>query len=164
MRGAVDQAVADLLAAGGGVFAESVALAARLAAELQLGALKRRAVNRFAYQPPAQAEYEKVFATEMRRSHLHGSLDEAREAAEEAAQTARFNTAHALLDERLRTVRAARPVAEADAKPDWYAQAAAQVRGLIRPAPSERAVSVRRPPALPGSTAGGSGGQAGVGA
>ncbi|WP_319656984.1 hypothetical protein, partial [Streptomyces scabiei] len=162
MRGAVDQAVADLLAAGGGVFAESVALAARLAAELQLGALRRRAVSRFAYQPQAEAEYEKVFATEMRRSHLHGSLEEAREAAEEAAQTARFNTAHALLDERLRTVRAARPVAEADAKPDWYAQAAAQVRGLIRPAPSERAVSVRRPPALPGSTAGGSGGQAGV--
>ncbi|MDH3039197.1 hypothetical protein [Streptomyces sp. TRM75561] len=164
MRGAVDQAVTDLLAAGGGVFAESVALAARLAAELQLGALRRRAVNRFAYQPPAQAEYEKAFATEMRRSHLHNSVDEAREAAEEAAQTARFNTAHALLDDRLRTLRAARPAAEADAEPDWYAQAAAQVRGLIHPAPPERAVPVRRPPALPGSPAGGSEALAGVGA
>ncbi|MFD0437322.1 hypothetical protein [Streptomyces chartreusis] len=162
MRGAVDQAVTDLLAAGGGVFAESVALAARLAAELQLGALQRRALNRFAYQPSAQAEFEKVFATEMRRSHLHDSLDEARQAAEETAQTARFNTAHALLNDRLRTLRAARPAAEADAEPDWYAQAADQVRGLIRPAPPERAVSVRRPPASSGSPAGGSG--AGVGA
>ncbi|MFI8952723.1 hypothetical protein ACIGO6_40470 [Streptomyces sp. NPDC053750] len=164
MRRAVDQAVRDLLAAGGGVFAESVALAARLAAELQLGALQRRAVNWFAYQPSAQAEFEKVFATEMRRSHLHDSVDEAREAAEEAAQTARFNTAHALLNDRLRTLRAARPTIEADAEPDGYAQAAAQVRSLIRPAPPERAVSVRRPPALPGSPASDSEALAGVGA
>lgn len=162
MRRAVDQAVTDLLAAGGGVFAESVALAARLAAELQLGALQRRAVNHFAHQPPAQAEYEKVYATEMRRSHLHDSVDEARDAAEEAGQTARFNTAHALLNDRLRTLRAARPAAEADAGSDWYVQAAAQVRGLIRPAPTERAVYVRRPQALPGSLARGS--EAGVGA
>ncbi|WP_405875748.1 hypothetical protein OG605_38700 (plasmid) [Streptomyces xanthophaeus] len=149
MRGAVDQAVADLLAAGGGVFAEAVALAARLAAELHLGALQRRVVNRFAYQPPAQAEYKKVFATEMRRSHHYDGLDEARRAAEEAAQRARFNTAHTLLNDRLRAVRAARPTAEADVEPDWYAQAAARVRGLIRPAPPEHAVSVRRssPPA-----------------
>ncbi|MFF9458124.1 hypothetical protein [Streptomyces flaveolus] len=164
MRGVVDQAVTDLLAAGGGVFAESVALAARLAAELHLGALQRRAVNHFANQPPAQAEYEKVFATEMRRSHLHDSLDEARQAAEEAAHTARFNTAHALLNDRLRTLRAARPTTEADVEPDGYAQAAAQVRSLIRPAPPERAVSVRRPPALPGSPASDSEALAGVGA
>jgi hypothetical protein len=163
MRSAVDKAVADLLAAGGCAVAESVALAARLAAELQLGALRRRAVSWFAYQPSTQAEFEKSFATEMRRSRLHGSLDEAREASEEAAQTARFNTAHALLNDRLRTLRAARPVAEAVVEPDWYAQAAAQVRGLIRPAPSERAVSVRRPSTLPGSPAGGSGWQRGGG-
>ncbi|WP_053678207.1 hypothetical protein [Streptomyces sp. XY66] len=162
MRGAVDQAVMDLLAAGAGVFAESVALAARLAAELQLGALQRRAVNRFAYQPSAQTEYEKVFATEMRRSHLHDSVDEAREAAEEAAHRARFNTAHALLDDRLRTLRAARPTAEADAEPDWYAQAAAQVRGLIRSAPPEHTVSVRRSSTLAGQPGGGSGALAGV--
>ncbi|MFE3169199.1 hypothetical protein [Streptomyces sp. NPDC059224] len=164
MRGAVDQAVTDLLTAGGGVFAESVALAARLAAELQLGALQRRAVNHFAYQPSAQAEFEKVFATEMRRSHLHDSLDEAREAAEEAAQTARFNTAHALLNDRLRTLRAARPTTEADAEPDGYAQAASVVRSLIRPAPPERAMSVRRPPTSPGSPASDSEALAGVGA
>jgi hypothetical protein len=145
IRGAVDQVVTDLLAAGDSVFPESVALAARLAAELQLAALQRRAVSRFAYQPPAQAEYKKVFATEMRRSHLHDSLDEAREAAEEAAQRARFNAAYALLNDRLRTLRAAQPAAEADAEPDWYAQAADQVRALIRPAPPERAVFVRRP-------------------
>ncbi|WP_370270066.1 hypothetical protein [Streptomyces sp. V4I8] len=163
MRGAVDQAVTELLAAGGGVFAESVALAARLAAELQLGALRRRAVSRFAYQPQAEAEYEKVFATEMRRSYLHGSLEEAREAAEETAQTARFNTAHTLLNDRLRTLQAARPTSEADAEPDSYAQAAAQVRGLIRPAPPEHAVSVRRSSTLAGQPAGGSGGLAGVG-
>ncbi|MET7297287.1 hypothetical protein ABZS79_35280 [Streptomyces griseoloalbus] len=163
IRGAVDHAVTDLRAAGGGVFAESVALAARLAAELQLGALQRRAVNRFAYQPSAQAEYEKVFATEMRRSHLHDSVDEAREHAEEAAQTARFNTAHALLNDRLRTVRAARPAAEADAEPDWYAQAAAQVRSLIGPAPPERAVSVRRPTTSPAPPAADSVELAGVG-
>ncbi|MFI1648254.1 hypothetical protein ACH4XT_15125 [Streptomyces avidinii] len=144
MRGAVEQAVAELLAASGGVFPESVALAARLAAELHLGALQRRAVSLFAYQPAAQAEYKKVFATEMRRSHLHQSLDDARDAAEEAAQAARFNAAHALLNDRLRTVRVARPTAEAGTEPDWYAQAAAQVRALIRPAPPERAVSVRR--------------------
>ncbi|MFB7576615.1 hypothetical protein [Streptomyces sp. NPDC056165] len=58
MRGAVDQAVTDLLAAGGGVFPESEALAARLAAELQLGELQRRAVTWFAYQPSAQSEFE----------------------------------------------------------------------------------------------------------
>ncbi|MEU9298763.1 hypothetical protein [Streptomyces sp. NPDC048266] len=147
MRGAVDQAVTDLLAAGGGVFPESVALAARLAAELQLAALRRRAVSRFAYQPPAQAEYKKVFATEMQRSHLHDSLDEARKASEEAAQRARFNTAYALLDDQVRTLQIAQPAAEADAdaEPGWYAQAADQVRALIRPAPRERAVSVRRP-------------------
>ncbi len=162
MRGAVDQAVTDLLTAGGGVFTESVALAARLAAELQLGALQRRAMNHFAYQPPAQAEYEKVFATEMRRSHLHYSLDDAREAAEEAAQTARFNTAHTLLNDRLRTLQAARPTSEADAEPDWYAQAAAQVRGLIRPAPPEHAVSVRRSPTLADQPTDGSGTLAGV--
>ncbi|MFE0777016.1 hypothetical protein [Streptomyces sp. NPDC058861] len=145
MRGAVDQAVGDLLAAGGSVFPESVVLAARLAAELQLAALRRRAVNKFAYQAPVQAEYEKVFATEMRRSHFHDSLDEARKAAEETAQRARFNTAQTLLDDRLRTLRSAQPAeAEVDAEPDWHAQAAAQVRALIRPAPRERAVSVRR--------------------
>ncbi|MFC8013955.1 hypothetical protein [Streptomyces cinereoruber] len=145
MRGAVEQAVRDLLAAGGEVFPESVALAARLAAELHLAALRRRAVNKFAYQVPVQAEYEKVFATEMRRSHLHDSLDEAREAAEETAQRARFNTAQALLDDRLRTLRSAQPTeTEVDTEPDWHAQAAAQVRALIRPAPRERPVSVRR--------------------
>ncbi|MEU8542933.1 hypothetical protein AB0C52_23605 [Streptomyces sp. NPDC048717] len=154
MRGAVDMAVEELLAAGGGVLPESVALAARLAAELQLGALQRRAVSWFAYQPPAQAEYEKVFATEMRRSHLHDSLDEAREAAEEAAQTARFNAAYALLDDRLRTLRASRSAPEVDAEPDWYAQAAAQVRALIRPAPPERVVSVRRPTTFAAAPAG----------
>ncbi|MFI8008333.1 hypothetical protein [Streptomyces sp. NPDC086010] len=162
MRGAVDQAVTDLRAAGSGVFPESMALAARLAAELQLSALRRQAVNRFAYQPSAQAEYEKVSATEIRRSHLHDSLDEAREAAEEAARRARFNTAHALLNDRLRTLHAARSTAEADAEPDRYAQAAAQVRGLIRPAPPERAVSVRRPPAVLSSPAAGSETLAGV--
>lgn len=164
MRGAVDRAVAELLAAGGGVLPESVALAARLAAELQLGALRRRALSRFAYQPPAQAEYKKVFATEMRRSHLHDSLDDAREAAEEAAQTARFNTAHALLEDRLRALRSARPTAEVDAEPDWYAQAAAQVRALVRPAPPEHAVSVRRPPTSAAALAVGSGEPTGVGA
>ncbi|MGW2688896.1 hypothetical protein ACWC6I_37780 [Streptomyces sp. NPDC001414] len=144
LRGAVDQAVTDLLAAGGDVFAESVALAARLAAELHLGALQRRAVNHFAYQPPAQAEYERVFATEMRRSRLHASLDDAREAAEGAAQTARYNTAHVLLNDRLGTLRAALSTAGRDAEPHWYAQAAAQVRGLMHPTPPERPVSVRR--------------------
>ncbi|MFE9137980.1 hypothetical protein [Streptomyces sp. NPDC007355] len=163
MRGAVDQAVTDLLAAGGGVFPESLALAARLAAELQLAALRRRAVSRFAYQPSAQAEYQKVFATEMRRSHLHDSPDEAREAAEEAAQRARFNTAYALLDDRLRTLRAAQPAEEADAEPDWYAQAADQVRALIRPAPPERAVSVRRPTTSTAAPTVGSGKLTGVG-
>ncbi|GHG13479.1 hypothetical protein ACFFSH_31735 [Streptomyces filamentosus] len=161
MRGAVDQAVGDLLAAGGSVFPESVALAARLAAELQLAALRRRAVNKFAYQAPVQAEYEKVFATEMRRSHLHGSLDEAREVAEETAQRVRFNTAQTLLDARLRMLRSAR-LAEVDAEPDWHAQAAAQVRALIRPAPRERAVSVRRPSSAATPVIGGE--LAGVGA
>ncbi|MFQ6144450.1 hypothetical protein ACLMNJ_15445 [Streptomyces seoulensis] len=109
MRGAIDHAVAELLAADADVFAESVALAARLAAELQLSALRRRAVNRLAHQPPAQAEYDRVFATEMRRgSHRDGSLEETREAAEEAARTARFNAAYALLDDRLRMLRVAR--------------------------------------------------------
>lgn len=165
MRRAIDQAAAELLAAGGDVHPESVALAARLDAELQLGALRQRALNRFAYQPPAQAEYEKVFATEMRRSHLHDSLDDAREAAEEAAHTARFNTAHALLEDRLRTLRSAGPTApEADAEPDWYAQAAARARALIRPAPPERAVSVRRPATCVAAPVVGSGELAGVGA
>ncbi|MFE4663790.1 hypothetical protein ACFRI7_03060 [Streptomyces sp. NPDC056716] len=50
------------------------------------------------------------------------------------------------------------PESEADAEPDWYAQAAAQVRGLIRPAPPEHAVSVRRA----STPAGGSGALAGV--
>ncbi|WP_042173819.1 hypothetical protein [Streptomyces sp. NBRC 110035] len=98
----------------------------------------------------------------MRRSHLHDSLDEAREAAEETAQTARFNTAHALLNDRLRMLQAARPTTEADAEPDWYAQAAAEVRALICPALPERAMSVRRPSALPGSIAHGSGAGVGV--
>lgn len=162
MRGAIDQAVRHLLVAGGGVFAESVALAARLAAELQLGVLQRRAKKRFAYQPLAQAEYEKVFAAEMRRSHLHPSVDDTREAAQEAAQTARFNTAHALLNDRLRTLRAARPTVETDTGPDWYAQTAAEVRGRIRPAPPERAVSVRRTSTLLGSSASGLAALAGV--
>ncbi|MCL3998771.1 hypothetical protein [Streptomyces lavenduligriseus] len=164
MRRAVDQAVTDLLAAGDGVFPESVALAARLTAELHLGALRRRAVSWFAYQPLAQAEYKKVFATEMRRSHLHDSLEEAREVAEEAAQTARFNTAYALLEDRLRTLRSARPAVEADAEPNWYAQAADQVRALIRPAAPERAVSVRRPTTSAAAPTVSSGEQTGVGA
>src|SRR5690606_17237822 len=144
---AVDQAVAELLAAGGGALPESVALAARLAAELQLGALRRRALSRFASQPSAQAEYKKVLRIEVHRlrRNFDASDDEIREAAEEAAHTARLNTAHALLEDRLRTLRSARPAAEVDTEPDWYAQAAAQVRALIRPAPPEHAVSVRRP-------------------
>ncbi len=158
IRGAVNQAVTDLLAVGGGVFDEAVALAARLAAELRLGALQRRAVNLFAYQSAAEAEHEKVFATEMRRSHLHDSLDDAREAAEEAAQAARFNTARAILNDRLRTVRASRTAAEAETEPDWYAQAAARVRSLIRPTAPEHAVSVRRT----SPSTGGSGTLAGV--
>jgi hypothetical protein len=164
MRGVVNQAVTELLAAGGGIFDESVALAARLEAELHLGALQRRALSRFASQQPAQAEYEKIFATEMRRSHLHDSLDDALEAAEEAAQIARYNTAHVLLNDRLRTLRASRPVPEVDAEPDWYAQAAAQVRALIRPAPPERAVSVRRPATSAAAPTVGTGELAGAGA
>ncbi|MDR3082988.1 MAG: hypothetical protein LBV60_19045 [Streptomyces sp.] len=164
VRGAVDQAVTDLLAAGQDVFAEAVALAARLAAELHLGALRRRAVNWFAYQPAAQAEYKQVFATEMRRSHFHESLDDAREAAEEAAQRARFNAAHAVLNDRLRIVRDAGSTAEADAEPDWYAQAAARVRSLLRPPAPEHAVSVRRSSPSAGQPAGDSGTLAVVGA
>ncbi|WP_239106390.1 hypothetical protein [Streptomyces rubrogriseus] len=163
MRGAVDQAVTDLLSAGGRVFAESMALAARLTAELLLGALERRAVNHFAYQQSAQAEYDKVFATEMRRSYGHDSAETAREAAEEAAQTARFSAARALLNDRLRTLQTTRPTSKADAEPCRYAQVAGQVRGLIRPATPEQAVSVRRPPALPGSSVSGSGPLSGAG-
>lgn len=164
MRGAVNQAVTELLAAGGGIFDESVALAARLEAELHLGALQRRALSRFASQQPAQAEYEKIFATEMRRSHLHDSLDDALEAADEAAQIARYSTAHVLLNDRLRTLRASRPAPEVDAEPDWYAQAAAQIRALIRPAPPERAVSVRRPATSAAAPTVGTGELAGAGA
>jgi hypothetical protein len=161
MRSAVEKAVAKLLVAGGEVFVESLGLAARLAAELRLGALQRRAVSHFAYQPPAQAEYEKVFATEMRRNHFHDTLAAAREAAEEAAQTARFNMAYASLNDRLCTLRTSRPTPEADAGPNGYAQAAAQVRTLIRPAPPERAVSVRRPPTFAAALVGGRGAPAG---
>ncbi|MFB7576614.1 hypothetical protein [Streptomyces sp. NPDC056165] len=98
----------------------------------------------------------------MRRSHLHDSLDDAREAAEETAQTARLNTANALLNDRLRTLQAARPTSEADAEPDWYAQAAAQVRDLIRPAPPEHAASVRRSSTLADQPTGGSGAEVGA--
>lgn len=166
MRGAVDQAVAEMLAAGGGALPESVALAARLAAELQLGALRRRALSRFAYQPSALAEYKKVLRIELHRlrRNFDASDDEIREAAEEAAHTARLNTAHALLEDRLRMLRSARPAAEVDTEPDWYAQAAAQVRALIRPAPPEHAVSVRRPTTSAAAPTIGSGGPAGVGA
>ncbi|MGW6412684.1 hypothetical protein ACWF95_36765 [Streptomyces vinaceus] len=136
MRTAVDQAVAALLADGGGEFAELVALAARLAAELQLGVLRQRAINWLAHQPSPQAEYERVFATEVRRSHLHDSHVDSREAAEEAAQKARSKAAYALLDNRLRTLRTAQPTDETDAEPNWYAQAAARVRALIHPASS----------------------------
>ncbi|MGW2564315.1 hypothetical protein ACWCXB_34970 [Streptomyces sp. NPDC001514] len=145
MRGAVEQAVAELLPAGGAVLAETIALAARLAAELQFGALRRRAVDWLAACPEARAEYENVFAAEMRRGHRYASLDEAREAARQMAETARLGTARALLGDRLRTLRAARPKAvEVDAEPDPYTRAADQLRALIRPAPSERNLSVRR--------------------
>ncbi|MFE9121373.1 hypothetical protein [Streptomyces sp. NPDC007172] len=146
MRSAVEQAVTELRAADadGGAFPESVALAARLAAELRMASLKRQAVSQFAQQPLAQTEYEQVFATEMRRRPLHESPDWVRQAAEQAAQTARFNTARAVLDDRLCRLRASRTAPEVDAEPDGYAQAAAHVRSLIRPAPPEHAVSVRR--------------------
>lgn len=162
MRQAVARSIAELITAGGGARVESVALAARLAAELQLGALRRRAVGWLAYQGPAQAEFERVLATELRRGHHNKA---ACERASSVAQQARLKAANAALDERLCALRsAARQAAEVDAEPHWYARAAAEARALISPAPRERPVSVRRSKPSPGSTAGDSRPLAEVGA
>lgn len=164
MRGAVDQAVASQRAAGESGFAQSVAvaLAARVTAELQLGELRRRAVAHFACQGAAQTEFEKVYATEVQRWHLYDSVEEAREGAEEAAQRARFNTAHTLLKDRVRALRAARAEQGPEAEPGWYSRAADRARALMRLAAPERVVSVPRRPPSPVSPGAGSG--AGMGA
>ncbi|MFE0654590.1 hypothetical protein ACFVZH_39370 [Streptomyces sp. NPDC059534] len=107
VRDAVSHAVAELLKAGE-VFPEMVAVAARLAAESQAHAVRESALRFLARGPKAEEERERVHAAELRRAHLFDSVEEAQEAADMAAETARWRTAQHLLDLQVDSFRAER--------------------------------------------------------
>jgi hypothetical protein len=96
------------LHATGEAIPEAVSLMARLSAESELDAVRHRALRHLAESAQAQTEYDNAYDAQMRRRHLRHSDQEARKAATEAAETARWRTAHHLLKHRIRALQAQR--------------------------------------------------------
>jgi hypothetical protein len=85
----------------------TLALQERLEAEQVRDRFHTDALGHFALSPEADAEADLARAAKMRTRHLHSDTYEAAvEAADEAAEQARWRTAHHLLNTRLGTVRA----------------------------------------------------------
>ncbi|MCP3822773.1 hypothetical protein NLX86_33250 [Streptomyces sp. A3M-1-3] len=135
IRAEVERAAADGRAQG--AIEETASLMGKLTAESAAATSRRSALAQFAFGPDAEAEAQAARAAELRRGHLHPSVKDAQEAAEEAAWVARWRTAEHLLTSRIAAVRAQRPAPPEPDEPDPYMLAAARVRAQIRPPRAE---------------------------
>ncbi|MGW1976664.1 hypothetical protein [Streptomyces sp. NPDC001889] len=128
----VEQARAQ--GAAEGAMPGTLVVLGRLTAELAAGEYRRSALSRLARGPEAEAESTAVFEAQMRRWHLHDSVEEAREAAAEQASAARWRTAEHLLNQRVAALRSQMPQPDPapDREPDPYAVGASMVRSQIR--------------------------------
>ncbi|MFE0061859.1 hypothetical protein [Streptomyces sp. NPDC059003] len=141
VRRTVEQAVKELRDTGTSQ-AAALDLAERLATQSHLHAVRQAALNCLATGGKAQEEAERVFAAEMRCRHYHDSWEAAQKAAGEASEKARWRTAHHLLDQQLREVRAIRARAvDTETEPDPYQVQADRVRAAMNWSPPSRRLS-----------------------
>ncbi|MET7458343.1 hypothetical protein ABZT03_42260 [Streptomyces sp. NPDC005574] len=118
-----------------GAFEETVSLMGKLAAELALAQVRRRALGHLAWTDEARVEAESAYAAQMRRRHLFDTRADAEEAAREASRSARWRTAEYLLRTRLGALRA-RPVRLREERAsDPYIQRVDSVRAQLRRTP-----------------------------
>ncbi|MGW1290329.1 hypothetical protein ACWD4N_43730, partial [Streptomyces sp. NPDC002586] len=117
---------------GDGAFDVTVSLMGKLAAELAVGELRRRALGHLACTQEARAEEASAYAAQMRRRHLFDTGSEAEEAAREAGRAARCRTAEYLLRTRLGTLRARQARGQEEPVRSPYAEQADCVRAQLR--------------------------------
>ncbi|MFM9452418.1 hypothetical protein [Streptomyces europaeiscabiei] len=122
-----------------GAFEETVSLMGKLAAELALAGVRRRALGHLAWTDEARAEAESAYAAQMRRRHLFNSRADAEEAAQEAGRAARWRTAEYLLRTRLGALRARPARVKEERTSDPSIQQADSVRPQLRHTPSAAA-------------------------
>jgi hypothetical protein len=118
-----------------GAFVETVSLMGKLAAELALAQVRRRALGHLAWTDEARAEAESAYAAQMRRRHLFNTRADAQEAAQEASRAARWRTAEYLLRTRLGALRARPARVKEERATDPYIQQADSVRAQLRHTP-----------------------------
>ncbi|MGW3271284.1 hypothetical protein ACWDFH_07390 [Streptomyces kronopolitis] len=115
-----------------------IALAAKLKAQEIVREYRATALRTLGREYRVEAEARSVHAAQMRRRHLHPSLEDAEQAATQAAEEARRRTAEHLLTQRSnawRTAHTPAPVEPAcDDQPTVYEAGAAQARAAAAPA------------------------------
>ncbi|MET8824073.1 hypothetical protein [Streptomyces rochei] len=114
-----------------GAFEETVSLMGKLAAELAVAEVQRRALGHLAWTDEARAEAESAYAAQMRRRYLFDTRAEAEEAAREAGRAARWRTAEYLLRTRLGTLRAQRAQGRDERVRSPYSLQADRVRAQL---------------------------------
>ncbi|MFD4243666.1 hypothetical protein ACFWP3_19020 [Streptomyces sp. NPDC058525] len=114
-----------------GATEETSACMAKLAAELTAWERQQSALAPLAQDARADAEATAAFETEMRRTHLHPSTDDARRAARAAAQAARKRAAEHLVAAALADGRERRRETPQSEEPDPYRLGAARVRARM---------------------------------
>lgn len=130
IRGEVKRTIAAGRAQG--AVDETASVMGKLMAEQAASEYRKSALTLFAHGSEAEAEAQAAFCAEMRRRHLHACDEDAREAALEAASTARRRTAEYLLTTRVSALRALRPDRPKIEEPDPYVLAVDRVRAQIR--------------------------------
>ncbi len=122
-----------------GASATMIALAAKMKAQDIVDEYRTTALRTLGREIQVEAEARNAHAAQMRRRHLHPSIEDAEQAATQAAEEARRRTAEHLLTLRSnawRTAHTPAPVKPAsDGQPTVYEAGAAQARATVTPAP-----------------------------
>ncbi|MEU9485896.1 hypothetical protein AB0D83_19910 [Streptomyces decoyicus] len=121
-----------------GASATMIALAAKVKAQDIVDEYRTTALRTLGREIQVEAEARNAHAAQMRRRHLHPSIEDAEQAATQAAEEARRRTAEHLLTQRSNAWRTAHTPAPAepacDDQPTVYEAGAAQARAAVTPA------------------------------
>ncbi|MEU6332018.1 hypothetical protein ABZ851_32900 [Streptomyces sp. NPDC047049] len=121
-----------------GASATMIALAAKMKAQDIVDEYRAIALRTLGSEFQVEAEARNAHAAQMRRRHLHPSVEDAEQAATKAAEEARRRTAEHLLTQRSNAWRAAHTPAPAEPasgdQPTVYEAGAAQARAAVTPA------------------------------
>ncbi|GAA2330274.1 hypothetical protein Scani_34150 [Streptomyces caniferus] len=121
-----------------GASATMIALAAKMKAQDIVDEYRTTALRTLGSEFQVEAEARNAHAAQMRRRHLHPSIEDAEQAATKAAEEARRRTAEHLLTQRSNAWRAAHTPAPTEParndQPTVYETGAAQARAAVTPA------------------------------